>query len=140
MLSDGEFTWNKQNSVFNIDFCKWWLVLLTAIKMTQPLRTIFKRNSRKSKSFNNGKNYWSKYLAPESDCFEKKATHPKSYILWLKKKFATRTQSIILSSWLSLPVSWLQIPSMGLWLPNVSLEWSSELQIPISNCPPNIST
>ena len=107
MLSDGEFTWNKQNSVFNIDFCKWWLVLLTAIKMTQPLRTIFKRNSRKSKSFNNGKNYWSKYLAPESDCFEKKATHPKAYILGLKKKFAL-LKGTIAAKWFIL--WWLDFP------------------------------
>ena len=80
ILSDGEFKWNKQNSAFNIDFHKWWLVLLTAIKMIQSLRTIFKRNSRKSESINNGKNFGNKYVVPESDYFEKKATHPKVYV------------------------------------------------------------
>ena len=81
ILSDGEFKWNKQNSVFNTDFHKWWLVLLAAIKMIQSLSTIFKRNSRKSKSIDNGKNYGNKYVVPESDHFEKKATHPKVCVL-----------------------------------------------------------
>lgn len=47
---------NETNKiVFDIDFLKLCLALLIAIVVTQALRAIFKRNSRKC--FDNGKHY-----------------------------------------------------------------------------------